>query len=130
MLVSSGINKLTQFIARKNAMFYFKSGVQSRLFFYRLLMLSLVLVVSFSLYAQGQDNENPTLDFYKEQVRINEADAETIARNLDGVGITRAEAIVDFCGIYGEFTSLEDLQLVKGVGEVTLRNNESRILFD
>lgn len=63
MLVSSGINKLTQFIARSNAMFYFKSGVPSRLFFYRLLMLSLVLVVSFSLYAQGQDNENPTLGF-------------------------------------------------------------------
>jgi len=69
-------------------------------------MLSLVLVVSFSLHVQEHDNKNPTLDFYEEQVRINEADAETIARTLDGVGITRAEAIVDFREIYGDFTSL------------------------
>jgi len=75
-------------------------------FFYRVLMLSLVLVVSFSLHAQEHDNKNPALDFYEEQVRINEADAETIARTLDGVGITRAEAIVDFREIYGDFTSL------------------------
>jgi len=63
-------------------------------------------------------------------VRINEADAETIARTLDGIGITREEAIVNFREIYGDFTSVKDLQLVKDVGEVTLRNNESRILFD
>ena len=93
-------------------------------------MLSLVLVVSFSLHAQEHDNKNPALDFYEEQVRINEADAETIARTLDGVGITRAEAIVDFREIYGDFTSLLDLQFVKGVGEVMLRNDKSRILFD
>jgi len=63
-------------------------------------------------------------------VRINEADAETIARTLDGIGIMREEAIVNFREIYGDFTSVKDLQLVKDVGEVTLRNNESRILFD
>ena len=40
-----------------------------------MLMLRLVLVVSFSLYAQEQDNENPALDFYEEQARITEADA-------------------------------------------------------
>ncbi len=79
-------------------MSYLKSGVPSR-HSYRVLMLSLVLVVSFSLYAQELDNENPALDFYEEQVRINEADAETIARTLDGVGITRAYAIVDLLEI-------------------------------
>ena len=63
-------------------------------------------------------------------MRINKADAETIARTLDGIGITREEAIVNFREIYGDFTSVKDLQLVKDVGEVTLRNNESRILFD
>lgn len=63
-------------------------------------------------------------------MRINEADAETIARTLDGIGITREEAIVNFREIYGDFTSVKELQLVKDVGEVTLRNNESRILFD
>ena len=55
---------------------------------------------------------------------------EIIPTILDGVGITRAQAILDFREIYGDFTSLEDLQLAKRVGEVTPRNNESRILFD
>ncbi len=130
MLVPSGINKLTQFIVRRQSHVLFQIRSSISPFFYLVLMLSLVLVVSFILDAQEHDNENPALDFYEEQVRINEADAETIARTMDGVGTTRAEAIVDFREISSNFTSLEDLQLFKGVDEVTLRNNESRILFD
>jgi len=49
---------------------------------------------------------------------------------LEGIGIKRAEAIVSFREEFGDFTSLEDLQLVSGVGEVTLRNNVGRINFD
>jgi competence protein ComEA len=49
---------------------------------------------------------------------------------LDGVGISRAEAIVNFRDEYGDFASLEELLLVNGVGEVTLRNNQARISFE
>jgi competence protein ComEA len=65
-----------------------------------------------------------------EQVNINHADANTIARVLDGVGLSRAEAIVNFREEYGDFVDVEDLLLVRGLGEVTLRNNQDRISFD
>lgn len=90
------------------------------------------LLLSLSWGSMAQDNavaaENSRVEF--EQININVADAETIAMVLDGIGIKRAEAIVTFREEFGDFTSLEDLQLVSGVGEVTLRNNEDRINFD
>ena len=49
---------------------------------------------------------------------------------LDGVGMSRAEAIVNFREEYGDFADVEDLLLVRGLGEVTLRNNQDRISFD
>ena len=65
-----------------------------------------------------------------ERVNINHADAETIARVLVGVGMSRAEAIVSYREEFGNFTSLEELIMVNGVGEVTLKNNEARISFE
>ena len=65
-----------------------------------------------------------------EQVDINHADAATIARVLVGIGMSRAEAIVAYREEFGSFASLEELMMVRGVGEVTLKNNESRIRFE
>lgn len=65
-----------------------------------------------------------------ERVNINHADAETIARVLVGVGMSRAEAIVTYREEFGNFTNLEELMMVNGVGEVTLKNNEARISFE
>jgi competence protein ComEA len=65
-----------------------------------------------------------------ERVNINHADAETIARVLVGIGMSRAEAIVTYREEFGNFTSLEELMMVKGVGEITLKNNDARISFD
>ena len=66
----------------------------------------------------------------QEQVNINLADAETIAMVLDGVGISRAEAIVDYRNKNGEFKNLDDLIMVSGIGEATVRNNAERIILD
>jgi len=63
-------------------------------------------------------------------VNINNANAETIAKVLDGIGMSRATAIVSFREEFGDFTSLEDIQMVTGVGEITLRNNEAKISFE
>jgi competence protein ComEA len=65
-----------------------------------------------------------------EQIDINHADAETIARVLVGIGMSRAEAIVAYREEFGSFASLEELMMVRGVGEVTLKNNQSRIRFE
>ncbi len=93
-------------------------------------LFSLLLTLSWASTAQDFESDpQNAVSVEVEQVNINHADASTIARVLDGVGMSRAQAIVNFRDEYGEFASLEELMLVNGVGEVTLRNNEARISF-
>ena len=63
-------------------------------------------------------------------VNVNEADAETLSRQLKGVGISRAEAIVRYRDEFGPFVTVEDLLEVKGIGEATLERNRDRIALD
>ena len=64
------------------------------------------------------------------QVNVNEADAATIADILVGIGMSRAQAIVEYREEHGQFTSLEDLIEVNGIGEATIVNNKDRIRFE
>ena len=61
------------------------------------------------------------------QVNINTADAETIAAELNGVGLTKAKAIVEYRTKHGPFRSVDDLSLVKGIGERTVDKNRTDI---
>ena len=54
------------------------------------------------------------------QVNINTADAETMAAELNGIGLVKAQAIVEYRKKHGPFKSAEDLSLVKGIGERTV----------
>jgi competence protein ComEA len=60
-------------------------------------------------------------------VNINKADAQTIAASLDGVGPTKAKAIVAYRKAHGPFQHAEDLENVKGIGEKTLARNRTAI---
>ena len=60
-------------------------------------------------------------------VNVNEADAATIANTLSGVGLSRAQAIVDYRDQHGKFYSAEELTAVKGIGRSTVEKNLSRI---
>lgn len=62
------------------------------------------------------------------QVNVNTADAETIAKTLNGVGIAKAQAIVEFRETNGRFNDAHELTRVKGIGEATVRRNEGRIV--
>ncbi|QAU22626.1 competence protein ComEA [Dyella sp. M7H15-1] len=62
-------------------------------------------------------------------VNINTADAETIAKSLDGVGLAKAKAIVAFREEHGPFKSADDLAQVKGIGQATLQKNHDAILL-
>jgi competence protein ComEA len=61
------------------------------------------------------------------QVDINTADAETISAELNGIGLSKAKAIVEYRQKHGPFNSPEDLSLVKGIGERTVEKNLSDI---
>ena len=68
----------------------------------------------------------PMLTFAGE-VNINTADAETIAAELNGVGLSKAKAIVEYRTKHGPFRSVDDLSLVKGIGERTVDKNRTDI---
>ncbi|MBV8158280.1 MAG: helix-hairpin-helix domain-containing protein [Dyella sp.] len=63
-------------------------------------------------------------------VNINKADAATLAKSLDGIGHSKAEAIVAWREEHGPFKSADDLGQVKGIGPATLERNRSAILLD
>ena len=63
-------------------------------------------------------------------VNVNTADAETISAELQGVGITKAIAIVEYRKANGPFKTVDDLVQVKGVGERTVEINRKNILVD
>jgi competence protein ComEA len=60
-------------------------------------------------------------------VDINAANASELAAALDGVGQSKAEAIVDYREANGPFGSIDDLALVKGIGAATVDRNRERI---
>lgn len=62
-------------------------------------------------------------------VDVNTADAETISAELQGVGLSKALAIVDYRKAHGPFKSVDDLTLVKGIGERTVQINRRNILL-
>jgi competence protein ComEA len=63
-------------------------------------------------------------------VDINKADAKTIAKELDGIGLARAQAIVEYREKNGAFKSVDELKKVKGIGAKTLELNRPNIRLD
>jgi len=61
-------------------------------------------------------------------VNINEASAEELAENLQGVGPKKAVAIIEYREANGPFFSADELVKVKGIGQKTLEKNKENIL--
>jgi len=60
-------------------------------------------------------------------ININTADAATLAREMKGIGDSKARAIVAHRQKNGSFRSVDELALVKGIGAKTLENNRARL---
>lgn len=57
------------------------------------------------------------------KLNINQATAEQIAHRMNGVGLSKAKAIVLYRQQHGDFEKLEQLVKVKGIGLSTLEKN-------
>lgn len=79
------------------------------------------LVLLFSLMA-GTVHAN-------EPVNINTADVAALAA-LDGIGESKAQAIVEYRDANGPFASADALTNVKGIGNATVQKNEDRITVE
>lgn len=61
------------------------------------------------------------------RISLNQASAEELAAALNGVGIKKAEAIVSYREQYGDFTAIEQLKEVPGIGNALVERNLSRL---
>ena len=86
------------------------------------LLLACALAVAAPLWAaEPKEVVLPT------HVNINTADEELLAEVLDGVGLSKAKAIVEHRKANGAFGSPEDLAAVKGIGDRIVEINIDRI---
>jgi competence protein ComEA len=76
--------------------------------------LFLSLMIATSAFAAGK-------------VDINRASASELAAALNGVGESKAQAIVDYRTQNGPFKSVEQLAQVRGIGLKTVEKNIERI---
>ena len=60
------------------------------------------------------------------KISINAGTVEEL-KSLDGIGQTKAEAIVDYRKEHGKFKNIEDVKNVKGIGNATFKKIEDRI---
>ena len=81
------------------------------------LLVSILVILAASTAAAGP-------------VNVNTADAETLSAELTGIGMARAQAIVEYREQNGPFRTPEDLLNVRGFGERTLEINRNDIMLD
>ena len=82
----------------------------------RFFFLLLTLALSLSAWAAGP-------------VNVNKASAEEISESLKGVGMSKAQAIVDYRKKNGAFSHVDELVNVKGIGIRTIDQNRGMILL-
>lgn len=61
-------------------------------------------------------------------VNINTASAQEIAQALNGIGLSKAQAIVDYREAYGLFNEADEIVYVRGIGDSTYQKNKDDIL--
>ncbi|ELQ09798.1 ComEA family DNA-binding protein [Pseudomonas trivialis] len=64
------------------------------------------------------------------KVNLNAADAETLRRDLFGIGAAKAKAIVAYRDTNGPFTAIDELLEVKGIGKALLEKNRERLVIN
>ncbi len=96
-----------------------------------LLMAALSTFSLGSLAADNKGNIEPPDNHHSEMVAlvvdINTADAQEIADSLKGIGLKKAQAIVQWREDNGNFTHLEQLLEVKGIGDKILELNRKQL---
>ncbi|MGB2739611.1 MAG: ComEA family DNA-binding protein [Cognaticolwellia sp.] len=98
--------------------------MKTHIYYYLFILFTLI---SLPLHAVDV-NETPEVISTQEiqVIDINKADIQTLAL-LKGVGKKRAMAIVAYRELHGEFSSVEDLLNVKGIGQKMLERNKERM---
>ena len=90
-----------------------------------LLVMVLMAVSPFGL--AESDKQDPKYQGIEITVNVNQASAQELADLLVGIGMKKAEAIVEYRNQHGKFENVDALVNVKGIGEALLERNRERI---
>lgn len=85
------------------------------------------ILLAFSTFTLAVEAQ-PATTQQIQMLDINSADATAIAAALDGVGLAKAQEIVAYREMFGDFHSVDELAEVKGIGAVTVEKNRQRII--
>ncbi|EIK95614.1 helix-hairpin-helix repeat-containing competence protein ComEA [Pseudomonas sp. M47T1] len=95
------------------------------------LLATLLFTLSLAANAAPIPNSPPMAAVAQSaQVNLNKADAETLQRDLAGIGTAKAQAIVAHRESNGAFTSVDELLEVKGIGKSLLDKNRDRLTLE
>ncbi|RKS84740.1 competence protein ComEA [Orbus hercynius] len=89
------------------------------------------LLSSVSIYAESRMPE-PLVnkqDHVIQQVNINQASAEEMAKHLQGIGLNKAKKIVEYREKFGPFISIEQLKEVSGIGASIMNQNAGKLVL-
>ncbi|WP_449431688.1 ComEA family DNA-binding protein [Pseudomonas putida] len=64
------------------------------------------------------------------KVDLNNADALTLQRELNGIGKAKAEAIVAYREANGPFAAVDELLEIKGIGTALYERNRDRLMVE
>lgn len=92
-------------------------------FFLSNLFVSLLLVIAQPSIAQDSADIRAQAAVATHQLDINSANAEELASTLSGIGLSKAEAIIAYREQNGDFESIDELVMVRGIGDKTLEKN-------
>lgn len=90
---------------------------------FRLLAIFSLFFLSFSQQVLAADKVEQSVQMTSqvvEKININKATAEQLAV-IKGIGAKKAQAIIDYREMNGDFVDVNDLVKVKGIGEATLK---------
>lgn len=93
-------------------------------------LITLTALLSFNTFANETVNTEPTLanQAISTKIALNKADIKQLS-TLKGIGSKKAQAIILYREQVGQFTSLDDLLKVKGIGKKILIDNEARLIL-
>lgn len=90
-------------------------------------ILSLPLAVLWPAAAVAESRRSTAPVAAGAPIDLNSADAAVLASGLQGIGASKARAIVEHRRRHGPFRSVDELALVKGIGPKTVERNRSRL---
>ena len=67
---------------------------------------------------------------YAGPININTADVQALSKNIKGIGLKKAEAIIAYREKHGKFNTVDDLKKVKGIGNKLLEKNINVLLIE